>query len=89
MSDLAPLLTPQSPLPGHLYGTRAALFHLLRDAPHPAGTARPAPLPPPSPVALPATVVRMLPAPPAPARPSIRDLLHSDSFDFRGLGEGG
>ena len=49
MSDLAPLLTPQSPLPGHLYGTRAALFHLLRDAPDPARPARPPPPPPPPP----------------------------------------
>lgn len=89
MSDLAPILPRPAPLPRHLYGTRAALFHLLRDAPDPGGTARPAPLPAPAPVALPPTVVRMLPVPSAPARPSIRDLLHSDSFDFRAPGDPG
>ena len=83
MSDLAPLLPPRAPLPRHLYGTRAALFYLLRETPEPAALA-------PSPLSL-AVVhplrARVVPTLPEPARPSLRDLLQSDSFDFRGLGD--
>lgn len=95
MSDLAPILSLHSPLPQggglprHLYGTRAALFYLLRET---AGPLAPAPLP----VALPAPppAARVLPfappaAPPPQARAALGDLLHSDSFDFRGPGDPG
>jgi hypothetical protein len=84
MSDLAPLLLPRAPLPRHLYGTREALFYLLREA-----APLPAALAPPPLVGiqdLPQTA-RVVPILPRPARPSLGDLLHSDSFDFRGLGD--
>jgi hypothetical protein len=91
MSDLAPILSLHAPppqsggLPRHLYGTRAALFHLLRETADPL---RPAP----PPVALPALppvarIVPFAPPPAPPARAALGDLLQSDSFDFRGPGD--
>lgn len=107
MPDLAsplmlrsPLTEARATLPAHLYGTRAALFYLLREAEVPADFAPPGPAParpfapPPSFVAPPAPrpsaqIVQMLPEPARPARAAVHDMLMSDSFDFRGFGDQG
>lgn len=89
MSDLAPLLLPPAPLPRHLYGTRAALFYLLRApaGPEAIAPATPSPGTPPRPA--PPRPARVVPLAVAPVRPAFRDLLQSDSFDFRSAADPG
>jgi hypothetical protein len=92
MSDLAaslplhpPLNGGASGLPAHLYGTRAALFYLLREADAPIAfvPARPAPA---APAPRPSAQIVHMPADPVrPQRTVVRDMLMSDSFDFRDL----
>lgn len=89
MSDLAPLLLPPAPLPRHLYGTRAALFYLLRAPAGPAAIA-PAVAGPGAPhLPAPPRLAQVLPLAVAPVRPAFRDLLQSDSFDFRSAADPG
>ncbi len=92
-------LPPRSPqadggtaLPAHLYGTRAALFYLLREIGEPAPLALPTAgtgltaVPLFARAAAPqhsAQILTMSPEPVLPARSPVRDMLMSDSFDFR------
>lgn len=81
------------PLPAHLYGTRAALFHLLREADPPpfAGPAAEIvalPVQGPGPVRPRTAPLQVVPsaAPTVPARSALGDMLQSDNFDFRSFG---
>lgn len=95
----SPAPQPHAPVPQHLVGSRAAIFHLLRNAstleeavrqsrPAPSVPA-PAPAAPvPAPVAAPPVpTVRMRPPAPAPGPSAsdtgLQEFLCSDQFEFR------
>jgi hypothetical protein len=98
----APQTEGHAVAPAHLYGTRAALFYLLRETGEPPTFAQahqaaapeasltvvaspgPAKATPPVPSA---QILQMLPESARPVRSAVHDMLMSDSFDFRGIGD--
>ncbi len=101
MPDPSPFALPHRPsqtgagipLPAHIYGTRAALFHLLRET-APAPFAGPAaeivalPAQGPGPARPRAAPLQVVPSAgtTVPARSALGDMLQSDNFDFRSFG---
>ncbi|GEM_PF-3609870 len=75
-------MTPSAPssmmaVPAHLFGTRAALFHLLR-----ASGQRPVPAPVTAPVTVPAEIAVLRPATQTPTPDPVRAALQADVFVF-------